>query len=128
MKETETLEATSHLRDLPFVKALSTTVLPEDQYLGFDGKAKIQTPNGPFTLWLEVKRSFLTRSAINQLLAYVKHLPEGKIEHVLVLARHIPRPIAQELIKANVNFADDAGNVHLQLGDTYSWTAVGLPA
>lgn len=45
-----------------------------------------------------------------------------------MFARHIPRQAAEVLIAAHVNFADDAGNVHLQLGDTYHWTRIGLPA
>jgi len=44
------------------------------------------------------------------------------------LARHIPRPVAQRLLEAQVNFADDVGNLHLALGDRYNWTVVGNPA
>jgi hypothetical protein len=46
----------------------------------------------------------------------------------MLLARHISRPVAERLIAAKVNFADDAGNLHLALGDTYQWTVIGKPA
>jgi hypothetical protein len=42
-----------------------------------------------------------------------------------LLARYIPRPSAERLIQAGVNFLDQAGNMHLVLGQNYERTIVG---
>lgn len=116
------------LRRLPFVRDLHYAPAPDGQDLGYDGKIDVQTPAGHFHLLVEAKRSFLTRSTVNQLLAWVKQVATGRRQQVILLARHIPRPVAERLIDAQVNFADDVGNIHLVLGDRYSWTVVGKPA
>src|SRR5262249_21407138 len=59
---------------------------------------------------------------------WVGQLGNGQRHQVILLARHIPRPVAERLIEAKVNFADDVGNIHLALGDRYNWTFVGKPA
>jgi len=124
-REFEPLDA---LRRIPFVRDLHYEPAPNGQDLGCDGKLDIQTPARHFHLLVEAKRSFLTRSTVNQLLAWVKQVRAAKPRHVILLARHIPRPVAERLIDAKVNFADDVGNIHLALGDRYNWTVVGKPA
>src|SRR6202050_311011 len=123
-REPESLDA---LRHIPFVRDLRYAPGPGGRDRGYDGKLDVQTPAGRFHLLVEAKRSFLTRSALNQLLAWVKQVRTGKPHEVILLARHIPRPVAERLIEAQVNFADDAGNIHLALGDRYNWTVVGKP-
>src|SRR5690242_3429360 len=121
------LEPIDALRRVPFVRDLHYT--PTDgQDLGYDGKLDVQTPAGRFHFLVEAKRSFLTRAAVHQLLAWVMQVGMGKPHHVILLARHIPRPVAERLIDARVNFADDVGNIHLALGDRYNWTVIGKPA
>lgn len=121
-------EPLEHLRRVPFVKKLRFRRADAKADPGGDGEIEVQTPDGPFHLIAEGKRSYLTRSAVDQLLAWLHHLRTDQAQGAILLARHIPRPVAERLIEAKVNFADDAGNIHLQLGDTYNWTVIGLPA
>lgn len=116
------------LRRIPFVRELKYVAVPELGDRGYDGKIDVQTPSGHFQLLVEEKRSFLTRSAVNQLLAWLKQVGTGKPHEVILLAHHIPRPVAERLVEAKVNFADDVGNIHLGLGDRYNWTVIGKPA
>jgi hypothetical protein len=44
---------------------------------------------------------------------------------VLVLAPYLPVPTAKSFIEAGISFADEAGNIHLSLGDEYNWTVIG---
>jgi hypothetical protein len=122
------LESIEAIRRIPFVRALHYAPATGRSDLGYDAKIDIQTPAGHFHLLVEAKRSFLTRSAVDQLLAWLKQARTGKPHRVILLARHIPRPVADRLIEAEVNFADDVGNIHLALGDRYHWTVVGRPA
>lgn len=122
------LESLHVLRHIPFVRDLRYTPAPSGLDRGYDGKLDIQTLAGRFHLLVVAKRSFLTRSAVNQLLAWIKQVETGKPHGVILLARHVPRPVAERLIEAQVNFADDVGNIHLALGDRYNWTVVGKPA
>lgn len=115
------LESVATLRRIPFVRDLHYVSSP-----GPGPRIDIRTPTGHFQLHVEARRSFLTRSAANQLLAWFSQIDSR--EPILLLARHVPRPVAEHLIDAHVNFADDAGNVHLTLGDRYNWTAIGRPA
>ena len=116
------------LRRIPFVRQLNYVAGPLGEDQAFDGKLYVHTPSGHFQLLVEEKRSFLTRSDLDQLLAWMKHVRTGKSQKLILLARHIPRLVAERLIGAHVNFADDVGNVHLTLGDRYNWTVIGKPA
>jgi hypothetical protein len=42
-----------------------------------------------------------------------------------LLARYIPATLGEQLVEAGICFADDPGNVHLQLGSEYNWTILG---
>src|SRR5579863_1090057 len=108
-----TLESVNHLRQIPFVRDLRYVAAPNGPDRGYDGKIEVQTPSGRFRLLVHAKRSFLPRPAVNQLLAWVKQVGTGKPQEIILLARHIPRPVAERLLEAQVNFADDAGNLHL---------------
>jgi hypothetical protein len=58
------------------------------------------------------------------MLTLAKDLARQK-KKLLLLARYIPRPTAQELIDGGVDFVDLAGNIHLSLKPHYHWTVVG---
>ena len=116
------------LRRIPFVRELKYVAVQNLKDRGYDGKIDIHTRSGHFQLLVEEKRSYLTRSAVSQLLAWVKQMGAGKPHKVILLAHHVPRPVAERLVEAQVNFADDVGNIHLALGDRYSWTVIGKPA
>jgi hypothetical protein len=122
------LEVLDRLRRVPFVREIKCESVREGDDTGYDGKLEITTPNGRFHLLIEAKRSFLSRSAVDHLIAWLTHRRTDQRLGIILLARYIPRQAAQALIEAKVNFADDAGNVHLELGDAYSWTAIGIPA
>jgi hypothetical protein len=70
----------------------------------------------------------LSRSAVSPLLAWLDHLRTDRTPDIILLARHISRQAAEALIDAKVNFADDAGNIHIELGNAYNWTVIGIPA
>lgn len=122
-----TLLPIDHLRTIPFVTDLQYASASQGGDLGVDGELRVTAPQGSFTFVVEVKRSFLSLASATQFLAWLPHLQNGSRE-VVLFARYIPRKAAEALIAAHVNFADDAGNVHLQLGNAYHWTRIGLPA
>ncbi len=121
-------ETATTLRRIPFVKELRYCSAHDGSDLGNDGFIDFNTPEGSFHLAVQTKRSFLTRLAVEQLLAQRCNRQADQLQDIILLARHIPRPVAERLIDANINFADDAGNAHLALGDRYNWTVIGKPA
>lgn len=116
------------LQEVPFVEDLHYTPAAAGADAGRDGELHIKTLAGQFHLVVEIKRSFLTRSAVGQFLAWLMHRGDPRPDQVILLARYISRPVADRLIEAKVNFADDAGNIHLVLGNQYNWTIIGKPA
>lgn len=121
------LESLDRLRHLPFVKTLKRTRAKAGRGVD-DGRLDITTPNGRFQLLIEARRSHFPRSAVTHLLSCLNQRRSDRKQGFIILARHISRQAAEALIEAGVNFADDAGNVHLELGDAYNWTAIGIPA
>jgi hypothetical protein len=119
-------EAIGSLRRLPFVRDLQYT--PGHDKRDPAGKLRVRTPRGRFQLLVEEKRSYLSRPDADRLVVWLSHSRTDAKRPVIVLARHVPRPAAEALMAAKVNFADDAGNVHLELGNAYNWTSIGLPA
>ena len=122
------MEPLDRLQQVPFVKNLKYTSVPNGRNAEYGGKLKIKTPHGSFLLAVEVKRSYVSSAAVSQLVAWLNHLRNDRTQGIILLARHIPRQAAEVLIEAKVNFVDDVGNLHLKLGDTYNWTAIGIPA
>jgi len=103
--------ALAHLRALPFLRALH-----------FDPPGKtlhLSTPAGTHRLPVETTRSYLDQSLLNAILVRAPRSP------LFVLARYVPMDLGHRLVEAGVSFADDAGNLHLRLGDSYNWTILG---
>jgi hypothetical protein len=121
------LASLKRLRKVPFVRDLKYTHLKKGRDLRPDGALAIKTPHGLFRLWVEAKGSFLPSSAVPQLIAWLNQRRTDRTQGVMLLAGYVSRPAAEALIEAKVNFADDAGNIHLELGDAYNWTAIGIP-
>jgi len=120
--------AIEHIRQLPFVTDLRYTTGADKRPRGNDGTLELRTAGGVFRLAVEVKRSYLTSSAVDPLLAWLSHArAEGNCGFIL-LVHHVSRQAAERLVGANISFADDAGNMHLQLGEQYNWTVLGIPA
>ena len=76
---------------------------------------------------VEVKHSYLSHSSINALLTWANRLGADQNARVVLFAPYITRPMAERLISAGVAFADLAGNLNLQLDDSYNWTVLGRP-
>lgn len=118
-------EPLAHIRDLPFVRKLEYRPAKARGGASYDGHLKIRTSSDTFSLIVEVKKSYLLDASVNELQSRADRLPAS--QRVVLLARHVPRPIAERLISSHISFADLAGNVHLELGDRYNWTAIGRP-
>ena len=117
---TDTDTALAHLAALPFVRSLRFTPAPKSADGGDDGVLELETATGRHRLSVEVKRSYLNRSLVNAVIGQT-HGRQGK----LILARYVPATLGEQFVKAGVCFADDPGNVHLQLGTKFNWTVLG---
>jgi len=49
----------------------------------------------------------------------------GALHPIILFTRYVPLPSAEKLIAAGINFVDQAGNIHLSIGDEHSWTVIG---
>ncbi|MES1262605.1 MAG: type IV toxin-antitoxin system AbiEi family antitoxin [Acidobacteriota bacterium] len=112
--------ALAHLAALPFVRSLRFIPAPKSADRADDGVLELETATGKHRLSVEVKRSYLNRGLVNAVIGQT-HGPEGK----LVIARYVPAALGQQFVKAGVCFADDPGNIHLQLGTKFNWTVLG---
>ncbi|HEY4086902.1 MAG TPA: type IV toxin-antitoxin system AbiEi family antitoxin [Bryobacteraceae bacterium] len=129
MIRTDTDAALGHLASVPFVRGIRFLVAGKDRDRASDGTLEIKTPAGPYRVYVQIKRSYLDRSLVNALIAQTKIArtptkPNGT-SGKLVLARYVPPALGEQLVEAGICFADDPGNVHLQLGSQYNWTVLG---
>ena len=112
--------ALAHLAALPFVRSLRFIPALKSADRADDGVLELETATGKHRLSVEVKRSYLNRSLVNAVIGQA-HGRQGK----LVIARYVPAALGEQFVKAGVCFADDPGNVHLQLGTKFNWTVLG---
>jgi len=112
-------------RRLPFVKGLDFSIPSRNGDSGIDGVLKVRTQDGTYNFMVEQKRSYLDRGILNALIAQSKRGAKSRHDPLLLLARFIPKPSAERLIEAGVNFLDQAGNMHIVLGRKYERTIVG---
>jgi len=112
------------LRELDFVRKLDFKSVAQVNDIGVDGKLTIKTPKGSFAFSLARKNSYLDGALLNAFIIQSKH-HAVKEQPLLVLARYIPRPSAERLVSAGVNFLDRTGNMHLGLGENYVRTVIG---
>jgi len=95
------------------------------------GTIDLATPRGQHRLSVEVKRSYLDRTLVNAILSQAPGRSTGKRRAKdntaarLVLARYIPATVGEQFIAAGISFADEPGNVHVELGEDYNWTVLG---
>ncbi len=113
MTRTAADPALEHLAS-PFVRAIHS--------LG--PVVEIRTPGGRYRLSVEIKRSSLERSLVNAWIAHARRKPKGA-DGRLLITRYVPATLGEQLIEAGISFADDPGNIHLQLGLKYNWTVLG---
>jgi hypothetical protein len=119
-RRTDTDTALAHLAALPFVRRLRFIPTPKSAGRADDGVLELETATGKHRLSVEVRRSYLNRSLVNAVIGRA-HGRQGK----LVIARYVPAALGEQFVKAGVCFADDPGNVHLQLGTKFNWTVLG---
>jgi hypothetical protein len=92
----------NHLQELPFV--LSSELE--------SNKLVLETPAGRVVLTLAVERSFLSERRVAELLQQV----HGKS---MVFAPLVGGGLAERLQTSDANYVDQAGNLHLNIGDQY---------
>jgi len=113
------------IRSLPFIKGLEFSRENPTVDSGTDGILKVRTTDRTCVFQVEQKRSYLDRGILNALVAQAKRSDKKRHVPLLLLARFIPKPSAERLIDAGVNFLDQAGNMHLVLGRNYERTIIG---
>ena len=74
-----------------------------------------------FDFDVELKRSYLDKSTLTMLSVLAKN----SLRPLMLFARYVPRPSAEFLIAAGIHFVDEAGNIHLKLGQRRSHTLLG---
>jgi hypothetical protein len=120
--------ALDSIRRLPFVRKLALRADPRARDRGLDGEIEIETKSRKFRLAVETKRFHVSLAAAASIIAWTKQMRSERQRDVIVFAHFVPRRSAEALIAGRINFADEAGNLHLQLGDRYSWTSIGNPS
>lgn len=113
------------IRRLPFVEGIDFSQESQPVDWGADGTLNVRTPDGTYAFIVEQKRSYLDRGILNAIIAQAKHSAQSRNQPLLLLARFIPKPSAEQLIEAGVNFLDQVGNMHLVLGRNYERTLIG---
>jgi hypothetical protein len=108
-----------HLRAVRFVRDIRIAWEPKPGVRHIDALVTLDTPRRAFKLGLEIRQTFLDRTATSALIA--EHLRVEREHHLplLLAARYVPRPTGERLADAGVNFVDRVGNIHLRLGDDY---------
>lgn len=123
--ETQLSAYLEQLRELDFVKGVEFSSDSKRNAAEVDGIINVDTPKGKFILLVELKSSYLDRTHINALITQSKHYAEKYHHPMLLLARYLPAPSAEQLADAGVNFLDRVGNIHLTLGKNYGRTIIG---
>jgi hypothetical protein len=124
-----TAAALEHLKAVPFVRGVRLVETGTNPDRLNDGFMEIKTPGGQYRLSVQSKRSYLDRSLVNALIARTEAnqtaAKQDNTRGKLLLARYVPVALGEQLVEAGICFADDPGNIHLQLGSEYSWTVLG---
>lgn len=112
------------LRELPFVQEAELLPPPTGAAGRADALLRIGTPEGKAELLVEAKRTHLTRTLADGILAQAARLG-GK--PWILFAPHVGRPLARHLAAQGVNFVDLAGNCRLQIGRRHFAAVEGRP-
>lgn len=110
------------LRALPFVKGIQLT---PGRMKEPEAQLKIKSPSGVASFTVDVKRTYLDRSTVATLAATGRRLEREGRSPLLLLARYVPRVAGEQLVRAGICFADQAGNVNLRLGERYHALVLG---
>ena len=128
--------AFTHLRSLPFIRALRFRQAENGANQGDGGTLELTTQQGRYRLSVEISRSYLSESLVNAILSRAPdqvqrgHQRKGRTKSDeprprLLLARYIPARAGERFVESGISFVDDPGNVHLRLGSEYNWTVLG---
>ncbi len=107
----------AHLKALPFVRGVQV----EHEARGAEppragARVCLRTPKGEHALWVEIKRTHLTRTIADGLLARTRPLAGG---HWILFAPYVGRKIGGYLREHHVNYLDAAGNCFLTIDKDY---------
>lgn len=109
-----------YLRAIPFVEAVKWKPGRDEE----ESEIRIKLSRSEANFVIKVKNVHLSHSLLNAFLAEAK---KDREHPRLLIANHITREAAQELISAGVAFVDSAGNAHLSIGKDHNWTSLGRP-
>lgn len=113
------------LRALPFVQELQFSEPHGQKEVGVDGILTLRTPQRIHAFFVQQKRSYLDRSLLNAVIAQAKEYYTQHRNPLFLFARYIPTPSAERLMESGINFIDQTGNIHLNLGKDYERTVIG---
>jgi hypothetical protein len=105
------------LKAVPFVQEARLIGPPE----GARQALTIKAGNERFKRLAVQNLSYLDRPTVHAL----KALAAKSDPPLIVFARYLPRPVAEEFAEAGIDFIDRAGNLHLTLGSRYARTVIG---
>ena len=117
-------ETLQQLRSLDFINKADFHPAHAQEW---DGVLVLRATGKNYEFLVEVKRSYLDRSTLNAVIAHLNLSAKVEKKPPLLVARYIPRPSAERLLEAGINFVDGAGNIHLKLGKSFERTIVGQP-
>jgi len=107
----------THIKALPFVKGIRVELEPKgENQLRADALVRLRTPKGEFALLAEVKRTYLTRTLVDGLLARMER-PARK--DWILFAPYIGAEIGRHLRENGANYVDVAGNCYLAVKQDY---------
>jgi len=101
---------------LPFVRGARVTAT--EPAGGLDYELELRTPDGKRNIYVELKKSHLSRATVQQVLA-LRERARPKKETVLLLAPAIGQELGDLLEREQISFIDLAGNCYLDLGGRY---------
>lgn len=125
MDKTQTKQYVNKIQMLEFVKDAKFGPAPDMGNIHPDGMLKIRAPKGSYAFIIETKGSYLDSSTLNAIISHATVSLKTNPHPLLLFARYVPRPSAERLIQAGINFVDLAGNMHLALDNDYVRTVLG---
>jgi len=113
------------LRALPFIQELQFSEPHGQKDAGVDGILTLRTAQGTHVFFVQQKRSYLDSSLLHAVIAQAKTYYAQHRNPLFLFARYLPTPSAERLMESGINFIDQTGNIHLNLGKDYERTVIG---
>ena len=112
------------LRELPFVEGAELRLEHAALEKRVDGVLRIVTPTVKREFMLEVKKTHLTRTVVEGVMARITRDDRPRW---ILFAPHVGRPLAKYLAEQGANFVDVAGNCRLRIDRRYLAMVEGRP-